>query len=142
MHSAAWVVELYDFYVYFMIYFLIDQLVYHLSADYMYYQQNISLLLTLFCESLNLFNHHFWMYVFVDLDEHSHFFLFYVFKHFFDFNFIYHYFKINFVQTCIQQYLFDSKIIFLQCFLIALYLDLKYQQSQLFLCHLYVFAHQ
>ena len=68
------------------------------------------------------------MYVFVDLDEHSRFFLLYVLRHFFDFNFMYHYFKTDLMQTCVQQYLFDSKIIFLQCSFAALHLDLKYQQ--------------
>ncbi len=140
MHSAVWVVKLCDLYVNLMTYSFINQLVYHLSADYMYHQQNVSLLLTFFCKSLNLLNHYFWMYVFVDLDEYSHFFLLYVFRHFFDFNFMYHYFKTDSVQTCIQWYLFDSKIIFLQCFLAALYLDLKYQQSQLSLHCFYVLA--
>jgi len=67
------------------------------------------------------------MYVFVDLDERFRLFLLYVLRHFFDFNLMYHYFKTDFAQTCIQQYLFDSKIIFLQCFFTALHLDLKYQ---------------
>ncbi len=126
MHSATQVIELCDFYVDFMIYSLIDQLIHHLSTDYMYHQQNVSFLLTLLCESLNLLNHHFWMYVFVDLDECSHLFLLYVLKHFFNFNLMYHYFKTDFMQTCIQQYLFDSKIVFLQCSFAILCLDLKY----------------
>ena len=140
MHSAAWIIELCDLYVDFMTYFLINQLVHHLSADYVYYQQNISFLLTLLCESFNLFNHHFWIYVFVDLNESSYFFLLYVLRHFFDFNLMYHYFKTDFAQTCIQWYLFDSKIVFLQCSFTALCLDLKYQQFQSSFHHLYVFA--
>jgi len=80
------------------------------------------------------------MYVFIDLDEHSCFFLLYVFKHFFDSNSVYHYFKTDFAQTCIWWYLFNSKIGFLQCFFTVLCLDLKYQQSQLSLHHLYVLA--
>ena len=123
-----------------MTYSLIDQLVHHFSVNYAYHQQDISLLLILFCELLNLLNHYFWMYIFIDLDEHSHFFLLYVLRHFFDFNFMYHYFKINLVQTCIQQYLFDSKIIFLQCFFTVLCLDSKYQQSQLSFYCFYVLA--
>ncbi len=142
MHSATQVIELCDLYVDFMTYFLIDQLVHHLNADYAYHQQDVSLLLTLLCESLNLLDHHFWMYVFVDLDERSHLFLLYVLRHFFNFNFIYHYFKTDLAQTCIQRYLFDSKIIFLQCFLAALHLDLKYQQSWSSFHHLYVLACQ
>ena len=130
MHSAAWVVELCDLYINLMTYFLIDQLVHHLSTDYMYHQQDVSLLLTLLCESLNLLDHHFWMYVFVDLNERFHFFLLYVLKHFFNFNLMYHYFKTDLAQTCIRRYFFDSKIVFLQCFLAVLHLDLKYQQSQ------------
>ena len=129
MHSAAWIIELCDLYVNLIIYFLINQLVHHLSADYMYHQQDVSLLLTFLYESLNLLDYHFWIYVFVDLDEHSHFFLLYVLRHFFNFNFMYYYFKTDFMQICIQQYLFDSKIIFLQCSFAALHLDLKYQQS-------------
>ena len=42
------------------------------------------------------------MYVFIDLDEHSCFFLLYVLKHFFDFNFMYHYFKTDLAQTYVQ----------------------------------------
>ncbi len=125
-----------------MIYFLIDQLVHHFSTDYMYHQQNVSFLLILFCKLLNLLDYHFWMYIFVDLDEYFHFFLFYVFKHFFNFNLMYHYFKTDFVQTCVQRYLFDSKIIFLQCFFAVLHLDLKYQQFQSSLYYLYVLACQ
>ncbi len=122
MHFAAWVVELCDLYVDLMIYFLINQLVHHLSTDYTYHQWNIFLLLILLCESLNLLDHHFWMYIFIDLDEHSHLFLLYVLKHFFDSNFVYHYFKTDLMQTCIQRYLFDSKIIFLQCSFIVFFL--------------------
>ena len=106
----------------------------------MYHQQDVFLLLILLCESLNLLDHHFWMYIFVDLDECSRFFLLYVLKHFFDSNFMYHYFKTNFVQTCIWWYLFDSKTIFLQCSFAALHLNLKYQQSQSSFHHFYVFA--
>ncbi len=123
-----------------MIYSLIDQFVHHLSADYTYYQQDIFLLLTFLCESLNLLDHHLWMYIFVDLDEYSHLFFLYILKHFFDFNFMYHYFETDFMQTCIQWYLFDSKIIFFQCFLAALHFDSKYQQFWLSFHHLYVFA--
>ncbi len=108
----------------------------------MYHQQDVFLLLILLCESLNLLDHHFWMYIFVDLDECSRFFLLYVLKHFFDSNFMYHYFKTNFVQTCIWWYLFDSKTIFLQCSFAALYLDSKYQQFWSSFHHLYVFACQ
>ncbi len=107
-----------------------------------YYQQDVFLLLTFFCESLNLLDHYFWMYVFVDLDEHFRFFLLYVLRHFFNSNFMYHYFKTDLMQTCIQWYLFDSKIIFLQCFLTVLCLDSKYQQFWSSLHHLYVLAHQ
>ncbi len=82
------------------------------------------------------------MYVFVDLNEHSHFFLLYVLKHFFDSNFIYYYFKTDLMQTCIQQYFFDSKIFFLQCFLAVFHLDSKYQQSWLSFHCLYVLAYQ
>ena len=142
MHSAAWIIKLCDLYVDLMIYFLIDQLVYHLNVDYVYHQQNVSLLLTFLCESLNLFDHHFWMYVFVDLNECFHLFLLYVLRHFFDFNLMYHYFKTDFMQTCIQRYFFDSKIIFLQCFFAAFCSDLKYQQSWLSLHRLYVLACQ
>jgi len=80
------------------------------------------------------------MYIFVDLDECFHLFLLYVFKHFFDFNLMYHYFKTDLVQTYVQQYLFDSKVIFLQYFLAALHLDLKYQQFQSSFHHFYVLA--
>ncbi len=123
MHSAAWVVELCDLYVDLMTYSLIDQLVHHLSADYAYHQRDVSLLLTLFCESLNLLDHHLWMYVIVDLDERSRLFLLYILRHFFDFNLMYHYFKTDLMQTCIQRYLFDLKIVFLQCSFTALHLD-------------------
>ncbi len=129
MHSTAWIVKLCDLYVDLMTYFLIDQLVHHLNTDYIYHQWNISLLLTLLCELLNLLDHHFWIYIFIDFNDCSHLFLLYILKYFFNFNFMYHYLKTDFVQTCIQQYLFDSKIIFLQCSFAILHLNLKYQQS-------------
>ena len=59
MHSATQVVELCDLYIDLITYFLIDQLVHHLSVDYVYHQQDVSLLLTFFCESLNLLDLHF-----------------------------------------------------------------------------------
>ncbi len=140
MHSAAQVVELCNLYVDLMTYSLIDQLVHHFSADYAYHQRDVSLLLTLLCESLNLLDHHLWMYVFVDLDEHSHFFLLYVLRHFFNLNLMYHYFKTDFAQTCIWWYLFDSKIVLLQCSFAVLCLDSKYQQFQSSFHRLYVLA--
>ncbi len=82
------------------------------------------------------------MYVFVDLDEHSHLFLLYVLRHFFNSNLMYHYFKTDFVQTCIRWYLFDSKIVFLQCSFTALHLDSKYQQFWSSFHRLYVLAHR
>ncbi len=54
----------------------------------MYHQQDIFLLFIILYESLNFLNHHFWVYVFIDLNECFHSLFLYVFKHFFDSNFI------------------------------------------------------